>query len=141
MSDLTQLREKFKEDKYAVEGLGAVIEDAREGFARCTMEIQPRHCNALGIPMGGVIFTLADFAFAVASNQHGKSVVTQASQITFLTSAKGKYLTAEAKAVREGSKICFYQITVTDDLNNQVAFATLNGYVVQDSNKNTSSAN
>lgn len=138
MSDLTKLREKFQNDRFAIEGLGAVIEDAEEGFARCTMKIEPRHCNALGIPMGGVIFTLADFAFAVASNQKGKSVVTQASQITFLTSAKGDCLIAEARAVREGSKICFYQITVTDNLGNEVAFATLNGYVVQVSKENSS---
>lgn len=138
MSDLTKLREKFQNDRFAIEGLGAVIEEAEEGYARCTMKIESRHCNALGIPMGGVIFTLADFAFAVASNQKGKSVVTQASQITFLTSAKGDFLIAEAKAVREGSKICFYQITVTDNLGTEVAFATLNGYVVQVSKENSS---
>ena len=80
--DLKRLQEKFIQDLFVSEGLGAVIDEADYGYARCSMEIQPRHCNALGIPMGGTIFTLADFAFAVAANQRGRDVVTQASQIT-----------------------------------------------------------
>ena len=128
---LSQLQERFIQDLYVSQGLGAVIEEASYGFARCSMDIQPRHCNALGIPMGGVVFTLADFAFAVASNQDGREVVTQASQITFLTPARGKRLTAAARQVKDGRKTCFFEITVTDDLGTEVAFVTVNGYVVK----------
>ena len=81
--------------------------------------------------MGGAAFTLADFAFAVAANQNGREVVTQASQITFLTPAKGKRLTAVAHQVKDGRKTCFYEITVSDDLDTQVAFVTVNGFVVK----------
>ncbi len=108
-----------------------MIDEASYGYAKCSMEIQPRHCNALGIPMGGAVFTLADFAFAVAANQEGRDVVTQASQITFLKPAKGKYLTAIANQVKDGKRICFYEVKVTDDLGNDVAFVTINGYVVK----------
>lgn len=94
--DLNALREKFVRDLFVSQGLGAEIDAADYGYARCSMEIEPRHCNALGIPMGGTMFTLADFAFAVAANQRGRDVVTQASQVTFLKAAKGKRLTAEA---------------------------------------------
>ena len=128
---LSQLQERFIQDLFVSQGLGAVIEEASYGFARCSMDIQPRHCNALGIPMGGVMFTLADFAFAVASNQDGREVVTQASQITFLTPARGKRLTAAARQVKDGRKTCFFEITVTDDLGTEVAFVTVNGYVVK----------
>lgn len=128
--DLNQLKEKFIHDLFVADGLGAVIEEASYGYARCSMEIQPRHCNALGIPMGGAVFTLADFAFAVAANQRGRDVVTQASQITFLKSAQGKYLTAEARQVKDGKRVCFYEVKVTDDLGTEVAFVTVNGYVV-----------
>jgi len=128
---LSQLQERFIQDLYVSQGLGAVIEEASYGYARCSMDIQPRHCNALGIPMGGVMFTLADFAFAVASNQDGREVVTQASQITFLTPARGKRLTAAARQVKDGRKTCFFEITVTDDLGTEVAFVTVNGYVVK----------
>lgn len=139
--NLKRLQEKFIQDLFVSEGLGAVIDEADYGYARCSMEIQPRHCNALGIPMGGTIFTLADFAFAVAANQQGRDVVTQASQITFLKSAQGRHLTAEAKQVKDGKRICFYEIRVTDDLGTEVAFVTVNGYVVRDTGSETSTEN
>ena len=130
--DLSHLKEKFVNDLFVSQGLEAVIDEASYGYAKCSMEIQPRHCNALGIPMGGAVFTLADFAFAVAANQEGRDVVTQASQITFLKPAKkGKYLTAIANQVKDGKRICFYEVKVTDDLGNDVAFVTINGYVVK----------
>ena len=129
-ADLNQLKEKFIHDLFVADGLGAVIEEASYGYARCSMEIQPRHCNALGIPMGGAEFTLADFAFAVAANQEGRDVVTQASQVTFLKAARGKYLTAEARQVKDGKRVCFYEVKVTDDLGTEVAFVTVNGYVI-----------
>ena len=129
-ADLNQLKEKFIHDLFVADGLGAVIEEASYGYARCSMEIQPRHCNALGIPMGGAVFTLADFAFAVAANQEGRDVVTQASQVTFQKAARGKYLTAEARQVKDGKRVCFYEVKVTDDLGTEVAFVTVNGYVI-----------
>ena len=129
-ADLNQLKEKFIHDLFVADGLGAVIEEASYGYARCSMEIQPRHCNALGIPMGGAVFTLADFAFAVAANQEGRDVVTQASQVTFLKAARGKYLTAEARQVKDGKRVCFYEVKVTDDLGTEVAFVTVNGDVI-----------
>lgn len=129
--DFSHLKEKFVNDLFVSQGLEAVIDEASYGYAKCSMEIQPRHCNALGIPMGGAVFTLADFAFAVAANQEGRDVVTQASQITFLKPAKGKYLTAIANQVKDGKRICFYEVKVTDDLGNDVAFVTINGYVVK----------
>ena len=126
---LKQLKQNFIHDAFVADGLGAVIDGASYGFARVSMEIQPRHCNALGIPMGGAIFTLADFAFAVAANQ-GRDVVTQASQITFLKAAQGKRLIAEARQVKDGKRVCFYEVKVNDDLGTEVAFVTINGYVV-----------
>ena len=129
---LKQMQERFARDRYASEGLEAVIEEAGDGFARCTMEILPRHCNALGIPMGGVLFTLADFAFAVSANQNGREVVTQTSQITFLTPARGRRLTAEARRKKDGRKTCFYEVTVKDELGTEVAFVTVSGFVVKE---------
>ncbi len=136
MSDtLAQLREKFVNDLYVSKGLEAVIDEASYGYAICSMEIQPHHCNALGIPMGGVMFTLADFAFAVAANQNGREVVTQASQIAFLTPTKGKRLIAAARQTKDGKKTCFYQISVTDETGTEVAFVTVNGFVVRNESR------
>ncbi len=128
---IKKIREAFAGERFVNESLGAVIEDAAEGYAKCTMALESRHRNSLGTLMGGVMFTLADFAFEVAANQDGNAVVSQAVQITFLTPAVGNTLTAEARVIREGRQTSFYSISVTDELGTEVAFATANGYLVK----------
>lgn len=128
---ITKIRRAFAGERFVSESLGAVIEDAAEGYAKCTMVLEPRHRNSLGTLMGGVMFTLADFAFEVAANQDGNDVVSQAVQITFLTPAAGNILTAEARVIREGRQTSFYSVLVTDELGTEVAFATANGYLVK----------
>lgn len=131
MEDLLCIqREKFAGDRFVQEGIGAVITEVGEGYAVCVMQVEPRHKNALGIVMGGAIFTLADFAFAVAANQGDRATVSQAVQITFLDTARGNTLTATARAMREGGQTSFYSVLVTDDTGRQVAYATSNGYHV-----------
>ena len=131
MPTLEQIRACLSGDRYAVEVTGVEIQDAGPGTSVCTLKLRPELLNANHKPMGGAIFTLADFAFAVASNQKGRDVVTQASQITFLKSAKGKHLTAVARQIKDGKRVCFYEITVSDELGTEVAFVTVNGYVVR----------
>ena len=81
--------------------------------------------------MGGAIFTLADFAFAVASNCAGTPVVSLNSQITYLSAAKGERLIAEAKRVRKGRSTGYYRITVSDELGTMVAEVVTTGFVVK----------
>ncbi len=82
--------------------------------------------------MGGAIFTLADFAVAVASNGHAETTNTVSlhGEITFLTPAKGKRLMAEANCIKEGRTTCFYEVAVTDELGTNVARATFNGFTI-----------
>lgn len=122
--------ENFSKEYFVIHSLGADIVSVSDGYAKCCMDLKRKHANSLGTPMGGVIFTLADFAFAVASNQNGNTVVTQASQITFLTPAVGTQLIATAHVIREGGQTSFYYIVIEDELGTQVAFATINGYLI-----------
>lgn len=62
---LAAARARFAGDRYATEVTGCEIAAVTPGYARCRMAITPAHRNALGIVMGGAIFTLADFTFAV----------------------------------------------------------------------------
>ena len=64
--ELEQIREFFAKDRFATDN-GATIEEVDDGYAKCSLEIQPHHLNAANTVMGGAIFTLADFAFAVAT--------------------------------------------------------------------------
>lgn len=126
---LEEVQERFKNDRFATDN-GAVIEEVGEGYARCVMVLDEHHYNAVGSVMGGAIFTLADFAFAVASNWNKKPCVSLTAQITYLGKAKGRKLIAEAKKVKEGRATCYYLVEMTDELGNKVAHVTSNGFFV-----------
>ena len=85
----------MKGDRWAAVA-GARLAEAREGYARVTMRLRPDHLNGVGVVQGGAVFTLADFAFAVASNSHGTVAVALDVTITFARASRTGVLTAEA---------------------------------------------
>ena len=127
MDCLKDARERFKEDLYATEAAGIVIEAADINYAKCSMEIKRIHKNAANAVMGGAIFTLADFTFAVAANTGNPLTVTQTSQIMFLGAAKGSVLTAEAKCIKSGKRACYFSVDVYDDLSTHIATVSVTG--------------
>ena len=87
--------------------------------------------NENNVPMGGAIFTLADFVCAIAANGHSdRNTVSQNVSLTFLAPAKGKRLIAEASCLREGRTTALYTADVRDELGTYVAHAVLNAYVI-----------
>lgn len=132
MKSIDEIRETFALDRFAAEAAGIVIEEAGQGCARCTMEIKPVHLNARGTVMGGAIFTLADFAVAVAANglKDEPDTVTLHAGITFLTAAKGNTLIAEASCVKAGRTTGLYDVVITDELGTLVAKGEMNGFIV-----------
>ncbi len=130
MNDLEQAREKFRDDRFSAEN-GMVIDECADGYAKCSVTLCERHRNAAGNVMGGAVFTLADFAFAVAANWNRPLHVTRSSQITYLGAARGKRLTAEARIVKEGRSTCYCLVEVRDDLGTLVAVAAEDGRRVE----------
>lgn len=124
MQSLDDYREFFNADLFATEATGCVIEEVSENYSKCSLELKAKHINGAGTVMGGVIFTLADFAFAVAANPCKAQTVTSNSNITFLGKAKGKRLIAQTRLIKDGRTTCLYEIEVTDDLGNKVALVT-----------------
>ena len=105
-----------------------VIDEVADGYAKCSMLISERHRNAVGGVMGGVPFTLADFAYAVAVNHLEPKWVSLSANITFLGVAKGEKLIAEANLVKSGRTTNYYRVDVCDDLGHPVACVTITGY-------------
>ena len=91
------------------------------------MKLTDIHRNAYGGVMGGAIFTLADFTFAVASNFNAPQTVSVTSQINFVGMAKGTQLISEAHLIKDGRTTCFYDISINDELGTKVAFVTFTG--------------
>lgn len=127
MEELQRVREMFEKDRFATEN-GAVIDEIGDHYAKCSLTITDRHRNALGGVMGGVYFTLADFAFAVASNWQKPGTVAISSDIAFVGACKGTSLTAETSLVKNGRTTCCYRVDVTDNLGNAIAAVTFIGF-------------
>ncbi|WP_165170945.1 MULTISPECIES: PaaI family thioesterase [unclassified Adlercreutzia] len=119
---LEELTAFFSGDKFATEAAGCRIVEARRGHAVCEMElVQGVHFNAMGGVMGGAIFTLADFALAVACNVGEAPTVSVSNTIEFLSGAKGTKLIATCDADKSGRRLGFYTVEVVDDTGRKVA--------------------
>ncbi len=114
------IRDFFKRDRFAQHS-GIELLEIEEGRAKVKMPIKDLHRNGVDLVHGGAIFTLADFAFAVASNSHGTVAVAINASIWFVKAAKDGTLYAEAKEVSRNPKLAVYSIEVTDDAGELVA--------------------
>lgn len=127
MPDLQEIKDFFKQDKYASQLTGIEIEEVGKNYAKCSLKLTDNHNNALGFTMGGVMFTLADFVFAIATNSDGTKTVTTSSTINYISSPKGEIIYGESKLLKDGKRNCFYEITITDNLNNLIAVINTTG--------------
>lgn len=81
---LSEVQERFKKDLFATETTGIEIIDVGDHSAKCVLHLTSKHLNAMGAVMGGVIYTLADFAFAVAANHAVLDTVSVSGDIKFI---------------------------------------------------------
>ncbi len=126
-------KDTFCEDKFATELTGIEIVDVKTDYAKCKLDVTRLHRNVTGMVMGGAIFTLADFAFAIAANaenaEQGDAVtVTLSAQIQYLGAGRGDQLIAEAICVKSGRSTSCYEVTVTDDRGSLIAKVTCTGF-------------
>ena len=121
---IEEVRELFGNDRFATEACGCRVLEASRGHAVCAFDIAPIHLNAMGNVMGGAIFTLADFALAIACNIGEDPTVAVNNTIEFLNSTKGSTLIATCDADKSGRSLGFYTIEVKDDLDTPVAKMT-----------------
>ena len=125
--NIDEIRAFFAEDKYATKMTGIEIDAADDGYSRCSVCLTENHKNIFGDVMGGVLFTLADYSFAVAATSPGKYVTTLSSEIRFLAKAKGDHLYAECKVVKDGSRVSFADVEISDDTGRKIALVSLSG--------------
>lgn len=119
-NSLEEARDFFYKDKFAVT-TGITLDELTDEEAVCSLELTENHKNAYGGVMGGVIFTLADFAFAVMSNQIHQLTVAQQVSINYLSAPKGNKLIARAKCRKSGRTSSIVNIDVSDDTGRDIA--------------------
>ena len=121
---IDEVRALFANDHYATEACGCRVVEAARGHAVCEFDIQDIHRNAQGGVMGGAIFTLADFALAIACNIGEQPTVSVSNSIEFMSGAKGGRLIATCDADKSGRSLGFYTIDVRDELGTPVVRMT-----------------
>lgn len=126
MNTLDEIRDFFLHDRFASQCLGAQIDDFDfETFeATVSMEVEDRHLNGHDIVMGGVYFTLADFALAISCNVNQEPTTSVNAAINTMKACKGKRLIAKARPDRAGRRLGFFTIDVFDDLGTHCARMT-----------------
>lgn len=129
MTYLERARTHFAQDAFATQMMGIEIDAVDTGFAQCSLTLDERHLNAVGAVMGGVYFTLADFAFAVAANLDQPPTVSLSCQVSFLSPPKGDRLIATARCVRQGHSTCYYTVNVCDETEAIVAVVGVSGFI------------
>ena len=122
-ANLQEAEAYFEADRFATEN-GAEIVEVDDEHALVKMTLTDHHRNAMHYVMGGAIFTLADFSFAVlASNLHKQQTGTDAT-IHFLSVPKGDVLYARATCRKNGRTTIILQSDVTDDTGRLIATMT-----------------
>ncbi len=118
--DTDTAKKIFANDRYAAL-TGVEIVAAKIGYCKTRLTIEEKHMNAANVVQGGAIFTLADYAFAVASNSHGKLALAINVNISFLKAVSAGTLYAEANEVTTPGKLGAYDVLVTNEKGEIIA--------------------
>ncbi len=118
MEDIKQF---FSSEDLFARHSGIELLEVGPGWAKAGMKIEPYHFNGAKTVHGGAIFTLADFAFAVASNSHGTLAMGINTSMSFVKTATKGTLYAEAREQTLNPKLASYSVHITNDDNDIVA--------------------
>jgi acyl-CoA thioesterase len=106
----------------ASQALGMRIAAVRPGWARVIMRVRADMVNGHGVCHGGMVFALADSAFAFACNSYNESTVAAAASIDFLAGAReGDELTAEAGELWRTRRNGIYEISIRNQRGERIA--------------------
>jgi acyl-CoA thioesterase len=106
----------------ASQALGMRLLEVRPGRARVVMTVRPDMLNGHDVCHGGIVFALADSAFAFACNSYNESTVAAAAAIDFLAAARaGDELMAAASELWRSRRNGIYEIEVTNQRGERVA--------------------
>lgn len=124
-----ELRKAFTKDRYAIKN-GIEIVCVDENGSEIRAKINDSHLNGKDMVHGGMLFTVADFAFGVAANFRHPDTVTSGASITYLAPCfDTKYIIARGKELSAHKHTCVYEVVITDDKDRVVCLAQLNGFI------------
>lgn len=118
---MQNIKDHFDRNDLFARHSGITLLEVEKGWARACMPIRDFHFNGAKTVHGGAIFTLADFAFAAASNSHGNLAMGINTSTSFVKAATEGTLYATAEEVALSKKLATYQVRVTDQNDELIA--------------------
>jgi acyl-CoA thioesterase len=114
-------RERIADDPFC-EQLGIELTDLGPGTARTELTVSEDLVNFHGTPHGGAVYSLADAAFAAASNAEGDTALAMETNVSYFEAVSvGETLTAEAERLHQRGRTASYCVSVTDEDDEPVA--------------------
>jgi acyl-CoA thioesterase len=114
-------RERIASDPFC-EKLGVELADLGPGTAKTELTVTDDLLNFHGTPHGGVVYSLADAAFAAASNAEGDTALALETNISYFEAVEvGETLTAAAERVHQRGRTASYRVEVADERGEAVA--------------------
>lgn len=107
---------------------GVELLETGNGYAKARMEIKPEHLNGGGVCQGGAIFTLADLAFAAATNSHARLTLSITSSINFFKAESKGFLYAEAREAFSHKRLANCEVRITNETGDLIATFNGTGY-------------
>lgn len=110
-----QIFETLEQEPYA-QFLGMKLIEMGEGTATAELEVNDHMLNSHGTVHGAIIFSLADYVFAAASNSYGKTSVGLSTNVNFMSPGRrGSRLRAIAEEEKRNNRTAWYKIRVESD--------------------------
>lgn len=129
MTEIEKVKEHFTKDEF-VKGIGAEIEELSAKKAVIKTVVKPCHQNANGVAQGGMLYTIADYTFAIHANYVHGQVVTQGGRIQYLIPAKvGEELTFVATETARAGHNTVSEVLVKNGAGEIVCVCNFNGFV------------
>ena len=113
--------EMYENDAFS-KWLGIELVNIRRGYAKIKMTVREEMTNGFKIAHGGITYSLADSAFAFASNSWGEQAVSIETSISHTKPVQiDDVLTAETSMKNKSKRLAIYNVTVTNQDEKVVA--------------------
>ncbi|MFP5457856.1 MAG: hydroxyphenylacetyl-CoA thioesterase PaaI [Bacteriovoracia bacterium] len=115
------VKKMLEHDRFSA-WLGLSVEDVGPGTSRVSLVIREDMLNGFGVVHGGVLFALADSAFAFACNSRDNLSLALDAVISFIKKASlGDVITAQVEEIHNGKSTGVYEVRLTNQKNELVA--------------------
>lgn len=125
---LQKLQAFFAKD-YFVELTGIELVEVTNERAVARAKIGKQHLNGNGCVQGGMLYTLADFTFAVLGNYLHPLTVTQGGHITYIRPAYTDEIIATATETERAGHNSISEVIIKDQQGQTVCVCNFNGFI------------